>query len=290
MSRVGCKLEDYSALVEQAQSIPRLSGRCAVFAKTDIIHRQQEGVSTPDILLGLCYAMIHNYKATIVRRLPVCKPVVFCGGVTCNSGVIRAIRDVFDLTEEELIVPEEARFEAAIGAACKAEGAFTLAQLDALLNDAMATRSTTTGLPRLELLPGTDLSGAEGHRYPPGEGLCAGHRHRFHQHRPCSGGGRRVNWWISVSAHAGDPEGAVRKGLASIRERFGAVRFTAVGVTGSGRERVGKRIGADAVRDEITAQAKGAAHWVPEVDTVFEIGGQDSKYISLKTAKSWISR
>ena len=84
---------------------------------------------------------------------------------------------------------------------------------------------------------------------------------------------------------AGDPEGAVRKGLASIRERFGAVRFTAVGVTGSGRERVGKRIGADAVRDEITAQAKGAAHWVPEVDTVFEIGGQDSKYISLKNGK-----
>ena len=80
MSRVGCKLEDYSSLVKQAQSVPRLSGRCAVFAKTDIIHRQQEGVSTPDILLGLCYAMIRNYKATIVRRLPVCKPVVFCGG------------------------------------------------------------------------------------------------------------------------------------------------------------------------------------------------------------------
>ena len=66
MSRVGCKLEDYSSLVEQAQSVPRLSGRCAVFAKTDIIHRQQEGAATPDILLGLCYAMIRNYKATIV--------------------------------------------------------------------------------------------------------------------------------------------------------------------------------------------------------------------------------
>ena len=57
--------------------------------------------------------MIRNYKATIVRRLPVCKPVVFCGGVTCNAGVIRAIRDVFGLTKAELIVPEEARFEAA---------------------------------------------------------------------------------------------------------------------------------------------------------------------------------
>lgn len=130
MSRVGCKLEDYSSLVEQAQSVPRLSGRCAVFAKTDIIHRQQEGVSTPDILLGLCYAMIRNYKATIVRRLPICKPVVFCGGVTCNAGVIRAIRDVFGLSEKELIVPEFARYEAALGAARKASGSFTLRQLN----------------------------------------------------------------------------------------------------------------------------------------------------------------
>ena len=130
MSRVGCRLGDYSSLVEQAQSVPRLSGRCAVFAKTDIIHRQQEGVSTPDILLGLCYAMIRNYKATIVRRLPVCKPVVFCGGVTCNTGVIRAIREVFGLTEEELIIPEFVRYEAALGAALKASGSFTLRQLN----------------------------------------------------------------------------------------------------------------------------------------------------------------
>ena len=285
MSRVGCKLEDYSSLVEQAQSVPRLSGRCAVFAKTDIIHRQQEGVSTPDILLGLCYAMIRNYKATIVRRLPVCKPVVFCGGVTCNSGVIRAIRDVFGLTEEELIVPEEARFEAAIGAACKAEGAFTLAQLDALLNDAMATRSTTTGLPRLELLPGTDLSEPKATGVLPEKGCALGIDIGSTSTDLVLVGPEGELVDFQYLRTAGDPEGAVRKGLASIRERFGAVRFTAVGVTGSGRERVGKRIGADAVRDEITAQAKGAAHWVPEVDTVFEIGGQDSKYISIQNGE-----
>ena len=285
MSRVGCKLENYSALVEQAQSVPRLSGRCAVFAKTDIIHRQQEGVSTPDILLGLCYAMIRNYKATIVRRLPICKPVVFCGGVTCNSGVIRAIRDVFGLTEEELIVPEEARFEAAIGAACKAEGAFTLAQLDALLNNAMTAHSTTTGLPRLELLPGTDLSEPKATGVLPEKGCALGIDIGSTSTDLVLVGadGKLVDFQYLRTA--GDPEGAVRKGLASIRQRFGDIRFTAVGVTGSGRERIGKRIGADAVRDEITAQAKGAAHWVPEVDTVFEIGGQDSKYISIQNGE-----
>ena len=285
MSRVGCRLGDYSSLVEQAQSVPRLSGRCAVFAKTDIIHRQQEGVSTPDILLGLCYAMIRNYKATIVRRLPVCKPVVFCGGVTCNTGVIRAIREVFGLTEEELIVPEFARYEAALGAARKASGSFTLRQLNDSLDRTRTTHHMVGTLPKLELRSGTSLAEPNATKIIPESGCALG-----------IDIGSTSTDLILVGADgelvdfqylrtAGDPEGAVRKGLARIRQRFGDIRFTAVGVTGSGRERVGKRIGADVVRDEITAQAKGAAHWVPEVDTVFEIGGQDSKYISIQNGE-----
>lgn len=282
MSRVGCKLEDYSSLVEQAQSVPRLSGRCAVFAKTDIIHRQQEGVSTPDILLGLCYAMIRNYKATIVRRLPVCKPVVFCGGVTCNAGVIRAIRDVFGLSEEELIVPENACYEAALGAAHKASGSFTIRQLNDLLNRVLTAHHIVGTLPKLELRSGTSLAEPNATKIIPESGCALGIDIGSTSTDLVLVGADGELVDFQYLRTAGDPEGAVRKGLASIRQRFGDIRFTAVGVTGSGRERVGKRIGADAVRDEITAQAKGAAHWVPEVDTVFEIGGQDSKYISIR--------
>ena len=285
MSRVGCKLEDYSSLVEQAQSVPRLSGRCAVFAKTDIIHRQQEGAATPDILLGLCHAMIRNYKATIVRRLPVCKPVVFCGGVTCNTGVIRAIREVFGLTEEELIVPEFARYEAALGAALKASGSFTLRQLNDSLDRTRTTHHTVGTLPKLELRPGTSLAEPNATKIIPEGGCALGIDIGSTSTDLVLVGADGELVDFQYLRTAGDPEGAVRKGLASIRQRFGDIRFTAVGVTGSGRERVGKRIGADAVRDEITAQAKGAAHWVPEVDTVFEIGGQDSKYISIQNGE-----
>ena len=285
MSRVGCKLEDYSSLVEQAQSVPRLSGRCAVFAKTDIIHRQQEGAATPDILLGLCYAMIRNYKATIVRRLPVCKPVVFCGGVTCNTGVIRAIREVFGLTEEELIVPEFARYEAALGAALKASGSFTLRQLNDSLDRTLTTHHTVGTLPKLELRPGTSLAEPNATKIIPESGCALGIDIGSTSTDLVLVGADGELVDFQYLRTAGDPEGAVRKGLASIRQRFGDIRFTAVGVTGSGRERIGKRIGADAVRDEITAQAKGAAHWVPEVDTVFEIGGQDSKYISIQNGE-----
>ena len=285
MSRVGCRLGDYSSLVEQAQSVPRLSGRCAVFAKTDIIHRQQEGVSTPDILLGLCYAMIRNYKVTIVRRLPICKPVVFCGGVTCNAGVIRAIRDVFGLSEEELTVPEFARYEAALGAALKASGSFTLRQLNDSLDRTLTTHHMVGTLPKLELHSGTSLAEPNATKIIPESGCALGIDIGSTSTDLVLVGADGELVDFQYLRTAGDPEGAVRKGLASIRQRFGDIRFTAVGVTGSGRERVGKRIGADAVRDEITAQAKGAAHWVPEVDTVFEIGGQDSKYISIQNGE-----
>ena len=60
MSRLGLRIEDYSELVAKARSIPRLSGRCAVFAKTDIIHRQQE---------GFCWGSATQWSATIKQSL-----------------------------------------------------------------------------------------------------------------------------------------------------------------------------------------------------------------------------
>ena len=283
MSRLGLSIEDYSKLVDQATSVPRLSGRCAVFAKTDIIHRQQEGVCTPDILLGLCYAMIKNYKATIVRDLLVDKPVAFCGGVTKNRGVIRAIKEVFGLQEDELIVPAYASFAGAAGAALHASGSFTSEQLLWAADNMMESRHGN--LPALPESTKNTLSDPTCTQVPV-SGKCA---------LGIDIGSTSTDLVI-IGEHnelvdyqylrtAGNPEAAVRKGLASIKERFGELVFQAVGVTGSGRERVGRMLGADAIRDEITAQAAGAAHCVPEVNTVFEIGGQDSKYIHIEDGR-----
>lgn len=283
MSRLGLSIEDYSELVDQATSVPRLSGRCAVFAKTDIIHRQQEGVCAPDILLGLCYAMIKNYKATIVCDLPVEKPVAFCGGVTKNRGVIRAIKEVFGLQEDELIVPEYASFAGAAGAALHASGSFASEQLLFAADHMKKSRHGS-----LAALPTSSENALS-------DPACT--------HTPVSGKcalgidiGSTSTDLVIIGEHnelvdyqylrtAGNPEAAVRKGLASIKERFGELVFQAVGVTGSGRERIGRMLGADVIRDEITAQAAGAAHCVPEVDTVFEIGGQDSKYIQIEDGR-----
>jgi predicted CoA-substrate-specific enzyme activase len=81
---------------------------------------------------------------------------------------------------------------------------------------------------------------------------------------------------------AGRPLEAIRRGLAEIQEEVrDCVVVKAAGSTGSGRYLTGDFIGADAIRNEITAQAAAAVFFEPGVDTVFEIGGQDSKFISL---------
>jgi len=73
---------------------------------------------------------------------------------------------------------------------------------------------------------------------------------------------------------------ALRQGLAILRESLGErLRVLGVAVTGSGRHLASYLLGADLVKNEITCQLRGAVEIAPDVDTVFEIGGQDSKYI-----------
>lgn len=297
MGRLGREIEDYSRLVAGASSIPRLSGRCAVFAKTDIIHRQQEGVPVEDILLGLCYAMVRSYRALIVRKLPVQAPVALSGGVLRNAGVVRAVREVFDLGEGELLADEGQLFFQAAGAALQAwedvrqAGGDGSPRLRDLLD---ACRGEIVGepLPRLEPLPPVSLETGPGYVLAPepwptdGDGRV-----------PCALGidvGSTSTNLVLVDReggvlHAqyartrGNPQKAVREGLALIGERLGErVRIVSVATTGSGRSLIGHLVGADAVRDEISAQARAAAEIDSQVDTVFEIGGQDSKYIALE--------
>ena len=87
---------------------------------------------------------------------------------------------------------------------------------------------------------------------------------------------------------AGRPIEAVQQGLAEVERNWGSrLKIRGVGTTGSGRELIAEFVGADVVNDEITAHKTGAIHISSTlggepVDTIFEIGGQDSKFISIE--------
>jgi predicted CoA-substrate-specific enzyme activase len=87
----------------------------------------------------------------------------------------------------------------------------------------------------------------------------------------------------TYSRTLGKPGPVVQSSLGEIAEKLAHdVEVVGVGVTGSARQLVGRMIGADLVKNEITAHAVGAAHYCPDVQTVIEIGGQDSKVIIIR--------
>lgn len=81
----------------------------------------------------------------------------------------------------------------------------------------------------------------------------------------------------------GQPLNSVKIGLQELSKKIpDGITVCGVGTTGSGRQLIGAMVGADVVKNEITAHAAATIHYVPDVKTIFEIGGQDSKIIVIK--------
>lgn len=286
--RIGLSIEkEFGEMAMQCTNPPRIAGRCSVFAKSDMIHLQQIATPLHDIVAGLCFALARNFKSTIGHGKEFRKPVVFSGGVAANRGMIRAFMEILGLTEDELIIPKHHASMGAIGAIMQAhkEGAETVFRGVNTLKEYI-----DKGESRFAILP------------PLKESLTLIQKP---VHFKFNGqvkvpvylgldiGSLSTNLVLITADHkvvdrrylptAGKPIEAIQRGLKEIFEAVGErVEVVGAGTTGSGRYLTGDFIGADVVINEITAQATAAIDYDPAVDTIFEIGGQDSKYISIK--------
>ena len=116
--RLGISIEgEFAELALRAAAPARVAGRCTVFAKSDMIHLQQQGTPLPEILAGLCEALARNFKAVIGKGKTFHAPVLFQGGVAYNRAVVRAFESVLGLGEGAIVVPLHHRRMAALGAA-----------------------------------------------------------------------------------------------------------------------------------------------------------------------------
>jgi predicted CoA-substrate-specific enzyme activase len=284
-SRLGFSIEEFGEVALNSINTPRIAGRCTVFAKSDMIHLQQ--IATPDyeLVAGLCFALARNFRSNIAKGKELAKPLAFIGGVAANAGMRKAIREVFGLEEHEFLVPERFTSMGALGAIYAAL-------------DEPRLRRTYQGVKKLEEYLAQEEK-ADAH-----EPLILSERNRnitYAMKKP----ERNVKVFFGVDVGSistnlvaiddqknvlakrylmtgGRPLEAVKRGLAEMGEEIGDfVEVVGVGTTGSGRYLTADFIGADIVRNEITAQAEAAIAIDPQVDTIFEIGGQDSKYISI---------
>ncbi|HJV47880.1 MAG TPA: acyl-CoA dehydratase activase [Geothrix sp.] len=286
--RLGLSIPELSRLAVGASRAATIAGRCSVFANSDMIHLQQKGTPLPEIAYGLCVAIARNFLTTLLKGRGAEPPVLLAGGCARNAGIGRAFVEVLDLAAPSLNVSAQPGLEGALGAARLAQTAelpdLSLDQVRELICASLAGfRSVRATLPALH--------------WPTGHVAAA---------EPAGGSTRPVEGYLGLDVGSvstdlvlldgdgnllasiylptrGRPAEVLQEGLMALGERFGgAFKVLGCGATGSGRHLAAKLAGADVVKNEITCQMLGAQHYAPEVDTLFEIGGQDSKFIRLR--------
>jgi predicted CoA-substrate-specific enzyme activase len=112
--RLGVAIEDFGALALEASEPVNITGRCTVFAESDLIHRQQLGHPKENLIAGLCRALAENYLGGVGKDRDIRDPVVFQGGVAANVGMVRAFSEILGT---EIHLPPHFQNMGAIGAA-----------------------------------------------------------------------------------------------------------------------------------------------------------------------------
>ncbi len=286
--RLGVDLEGMGELT--VSNPPLVASRCTVFAKSDLIHHQQEGRSKEEMWAGLCRSLVVSAMNTLFRGEKVLGEIAVIGGVSLNREVVRWMKILYP--EANWIVPEGSDGFTSLGAA--GENGVRIKKID------LSKEGAKRDIPMMKPLLLKKSS------YPKFEDPVfdkEDNEIRIHRELKEASGiaigmdiGSTSTKLVALRVSdmkpvfdiyrktGGDPVGAARK---VFRALYGIVddhslEVLSFGTTGSGRKLVGEIFGADSIVNEITAHGTGTGRYYPDVETIFEIGGQDAKYISMK--------
>jgi predicted CoA-substrate-specific enzyme activase len=286
LARMDMTLDDIDKVPETAK-VHALSTRCSVFMKSDCTHRLNKREATKDdIVLSLSDVMAVKVIDFLKRAKVTKGRVVLTGGITLNRHIIRFIRE--KAPQIEFIIPKTAPVFEALGAAVMApQSGSSLPSVDKLLKINEIRFGTLDALRDWK---------DKVQFFDKGEGkVRAGHRYIL----GVDGGSTTTKACLVdmetdeiVASHYGrthgDPVKALKECLGLIQEKVVAdtgdkkIDIRLVSTTGSSREILGVFLETSGVYNEIIAHSVGTTYFDREVETIFEIGGQDAKYVLLK--------
>ena len=273
LGRMSITLRDVTAM-ELPEKPYMVSGRCSVFCKSDCTHALNKGIAKDRVVAGLS-RMMSGKIMELLKKLPK-KSVMLVGGCSSNRAMVHFLQDAIP----DLYIPEQALVFEALGAALWALANKTIPfnSLDALFADQRAGLAVLEPLSHRRNL--VDYKFQERGTANENDSVILG----LDVGSTTTKGVlmRRSDKSIIAAEYLrtnGDPVGASRNVYRSLAAQLRVpVSIEGLGVTGSGRQIAGLHALTDGVINEIVAHATAAVHFDPEVDTIFEIGGQDAKY------------
>lgn len=286
LARMNMNLDAINSIPEQSRAL-KLSSRCSVFMKSDCTHRLNKGEATRgDIVMSLSDVMATKVIDFIKKAKIINKNVLLVGGVTQNQHLLRFLHE--RMPENKFILSEQSTYFEAYGAALLAEKSGSLLpSMEELFKpnriEFKRFKSLKTAQGKVTYLPSKKAKVTAGKEYILG----------------VDGGSTTTKAClidmetneITASFYGrthGDPVKALKNCFVEMQKQIkedtgdGGIRITLAATTGSSRELLGVFLETPAVYNEIIAHAVGTTFYRENIDTIFEIGGQDAKYVFLK--------
>ncbi|HOR94670.1 MAG TPA: BadF/BadG/BcrA/BcrD ATPase family protein, partial [Spirochaetota bacterium] len=284
LARMDMTLNDVASIPADSK-VMKLSTRCSVFMKSDCTHRLNKGEATKgDIVLSLSNVMAIKVVDFLKKARIQKGVVVLTGGITQNLFILQFIKE--KLPNVTFLVPESAPYFEAYGAALLAQ------TYGGLIGDNLFEKHTVS-FPRFSNLTSaldkvTYIPSKRGRAKPGGEYILG-----------VDGGSTTTKaCLIDIHTHEivadyygrthGDPVKALKQCIEQIQQQLyeqigdASITISLAATTGSSREILGVFLETPAIYNEIIAHSVGTTYFKPDIDTIFEIGGQDAKYVYLK--------
>jgi predicted CoA-substrate-specific enzyme activase len=278
LRRMNVSLEE-AAQWAAVESPHHVSGRCSVFCKSDCTHATNKGIPKSQVTAGLC-KMMANKILELLKKVER-RNLMVTGGTARNHMMVEYLRQEIP----GLIVPEEAPYFEALGAALWAFEHET-DPYPGLANLFHAEAAVFQTLPPLkDFSAQVEFKTIKKGWINPGDacilGLDVGSTTTKAVLMRRSDDAMLASIYLRTN---GDPVGASRQCYHAILEQVklqtdpAQLSIVGLGVCGSGRQIAGLHALTDGIINEIIAHAAAAVYFDPQVDTIFEIGGQDAKY------------
>ena len=296
-------VEEFNELASQGSCIYDISGRCGVYAKTDIQPLLNQGISRQDLALSSFHAIAKQTIGGLAQGLDIQKPVVFEGGpLTFNPTLVNVFAERLGLTPEETLRPSHPEIMIAYGAALSLDGMFA------------GNSSWYAPKHYLELLDNPKLrahlqASADGPRFfeSEEEHRAFNERHQLPEFTPyVPKKGETVHAYLGIDSgstttkfvlmdenenildsfyapNEGDPLTVAKTALLTIHDRYekaGAkLDIIAAGTTGYGELLFSKAFSTECHVVETVAHARAADKYIKDATFILDIGGQDMKAI-----------
>ncbi|MGI6011790.1 MAG: acyl-CoA dehydratase activase [Ruminococcus sp.] len=293
-------VQDFNALAEEGSCVYDISGRCGVYAKTDIQPLLNQGVAKADIALSAYHAIAKQTIGGLAQGLEIKKPVVFEGGpLTFHPVLVRVFQERLNLTEGETIIPEHPELMVAYGAAVSAdsmaEGRETFLSPVGLLDELKSRcfQNEETGVQAAPFFSSDEEREAfeKRHEIRPLEWKGPKQGEEVWAYLGIDSGSTTTKFVLMdeqeellgsfYAPNEGEPLNVAKRALIEIRNRYqraGAkLHILAAGTTGYGEMLFAKAFRAEYHTVETVAHARAAAKYVKDATFILDIGGQDMK-------------